>query len=81
MNIVEYTEFLVKNLVNDPELVKVEAFDSDEDTKILEVIVPEDQMKFVIGKGGINAKAIRTMVNAYAYIHNLKKVKVNIDSY
>lgn len=81
MNIVEYTDFLVKSLVDDPELIKVDAFDSDENTKIIEVIVPEDQMKFVIGKNGKNAQALRTMVNAFAYIHGMKKVRVNIDSY
>ena len=31
MNIVEYTDFLVKSLVNDPDLVKVESFESDEE--------------------------------------------------
>ena len=81
MDIVEYTDFLVKSLVDDPELVKVDAFDSDENTKIIEIVVPEDQMKFVIGKGGKNALALRKMVNAYAYIHGMKKVRVNIDAY
>lgn len=81
MNIIEYTDFLVKSLVNDPELVKVDSFDSDEDTKIIEIVVPEDQMKYVIGKSGKNASALRTLVNAYAYIHGMKKVKINIDAY
>ena len=53
MNIVEYTEYLVKSLVEDPEMIKVEEFMEDE-TKIIEVMVPEDQMKYVIGKGGKN---------------------------
>ena len=35
MNIVEFTDFLVKSLVKEPDLVKVEAFDSDEDTQII----------------------------------------------
>lgn len=81
MDIVEYTDFLVKSLVDDPDLVKVDAFDSDENTKIIEIIVPDNQMKFVIGKSGKNAQALRTMINAFAYIHGMKKVKVNIDSY
>ncbi len=81
MNIVEYTDYLVKSLVNDPELVKVDSFDSDENTKIIEIVVPEDQMKYVIGKSGKNASALRTLVNAYAYVHGMKKVKINIDAY
>ena len=57
MNIVEYTEYLVKSLVEDPEMIKVEEFMEDE-TKIIEVMVPEDQMKYVIGKGGKNAREL-----------------------
>lgn len=81
MNIVEYTDMLVKSLVSDPELVKVDAFDADEDSKIIEVVVPEAEMKYIIGKNGKNAQAIRTLVNAFAYIHGMKKVRINIDSY
>lgn len=81
MTIVEYAEFLVKSIVTDPDLVKVEAFDSDEESTIIEIIVPEDQMKSVIGRNGNNAHALRVLINAYAYIHNMKRVKVNIDAY
>lgn len=80
MNIVEYTEYLVKSLVEDPEMIKVEEFMEDE-TKIIEVMVPEDQMKYVIGKGGKNAHALRTLVYAYAYIHKMHKIKLNIESF
>ena len=38
MDIVKYTEFLVSSLVDDPEMVKVEMFDEDENTKIIEVM-------------------------------------------
>ena len=62
MDIVKYTEFLVSSLVDDPEMVKVEMFDEDENTKIIEVMVPENQMKYVIGKSGKNAHALRTFI-------------------
>ena len=52
MNIVEFTDFLVKSLVKEPELVKVESFDSDEDAQIIEIIVPESEMKNIIGRNG-----------------------------
>ena len=81
MDIVEYTDFLVKSLVNDPDLVKVESFDSDEETKIIEIIVPDADAKYVIGKNGKNATALRTLIQAFAYIHGMKKVKINIDAY
>ena len=81
MNIVEYTEFLVKSLVKDPDLVKVECFDSDEDTKIIEIIVPNSEMKTIIGKNGKNASALRTIIQAFALVKGMNKVKINIDAY
>ena len=81
MDIVKYTEFLVSSLVDDPELVKVEMFDEDENTKIIEVMVPENQMKYVIGKSGKNAHALRTLINAFAYIHKMNRVKINISAF
>lgn len=81
MDIVKYTEFLVSSLVDDPEMVKVEIFDEDENTKIIEVMVPENQMKYVIGKSGKNAHALRTLINAFAYIHKMNRVKINISAF
>jgi predicted RNA-binding protein YlqC (UPF0109 family) len=81
MDIVKYTEFLVSSLVDDPEMVKVEMFDEDENTKIIEVMVPENEMKYVIGKSGKNAHALRTLINAFAYIHKMNRVKINISAF
>ena len=81
MSIVEYTDFLVKSLVSEPDLVKVDFFDADEDTKILEIIVPEADMKLIIGKNCKNASAIRTLIQAFAFIHKMPKVRINIDAY
>ncbi len=81
MTIVEFTDFLVKALVKEPELVKVEAFDSDEDTQIIEIIVPESEMKNIIGKNGKNASSLRTVIQAFALAKGLNKVKINIDAY
>ena len=58
MDIVKYTEFLVSSLVDDPEMVKVEMFDEDENTKIIEVMVPENQMKYVIHMRNFQLKQI-----------------------
>ena len=81
MDIVKYTEFLVSSLVDDPEMVKVEMFGEGENTKIIEVMVPENQMKYVIGKSGKNAHALRTLINAFAYIHKMNRVKINISAF
>lgn len=81
MNIVEYAEFIVKGIVKSPEMVKVSSFKGDEDTTILEIMVPETEVGSVIGRDGVMAKSLRTMIQAYSYIHQEGKVKINIDSF
>ena len=80
MNLVELTEFIVKNLVTDPESVSVKHIQSEEYYILIEVIVSNDDMKCVIGKSGKIANAIRTIIQASSYANNEKKVKINIDS-
>lgn len=81
MNIVEYAEFLIKNIVKNPEMVKVQLFESDEEDPIVEIIVHNDDMGAVIGKGGKMATSIRTIIQAYAFLNEMPKVKINIDSF
>lgn len=81
MNIVEFTEDLVKSIVKEPDMVKVKSFGGEEDSVILEIIVHEDDMGAVIGRGGKMASAIRTIVQAFAYVNDNKRVKINIDSF
>lgn len=80
MGIVEFAEFLVKELVTKPDLVSVKEFEEDE-YKIIQILVSEDDISKVIGKEGCNINAIRTLIQSSAYINNDKKVKVNIDSF
>ena len=80
MNIVEYAEFLVKSLVSDPDMVKAEEIKEDDITTIV-VMVPDKDMKYVIGKAGKNAQALRRLVYAYAYVHKIHKIKLNIESF
>ena len=81
MDIKEFTEYLVKSIVSEPDMVKVSEFGGEDDAIILEVIVTDSDRGVVIGKGGRTAKAIRTLVQAHAYLKGLKKVKINIDSF
>lgn len=81
MKLVELTEFLVKSVVSDPDMVSVKQFEDDEDYIIIQVLVDDSVIGSVIGKKGIIANAIRTIVQASAYANGLKKVKVNIDSF
>ena len=79
--LIEFTETLVKGLVKEPDMVSIQEFSSDDETIMLEIIVHESDMGAVIGRGGKMSGAIRTMVQAYGYIHELKKIKINIDSF
>ncbi len=81
MDIVEYTLFLVKSITENSDMVKVKEIGQDEESIHLEVLVKESDMGVVIGKSGKNAQSIRTLVQAYSYLHDKKKVFINIDSF
>ena len=81
MNLVELTEFLVKSVVTDPDMVSVKQFEDDEDYITIQVLVDDSVIGSVIGKQGVIANAIRTIVQASSYANGLKKVKINIDSF
>ena len=81
MNSVEFTEYLVKELATKPDLVSVKSFDDDEETTTIQVLVSEEDISSIIGKGGTVINAIRTIVQSSAYINNQKKVKINVDSF
>ena len=81
MSIVEYAEFLVKGICKEPDLVKVSSYDGEEEITILDILIPEDAMGSVIGKSGRNANALRTLIQAYAYVNKTGKLKINIDSF
>ncbi len=82
MNLVELTEFLIKSLVVNNEEVSVKEFESDdENTILIQVLVSQDDMGRIIGKGGKIANAVRTLVQANSYMKENKKVKINIDSF
>lgn len=78
MDLVELTKYLVTNLVKNPESVSVSISDGSE--KIIEVVVAEEDMATVIGRGGKVANSIRNIVQASAYINDLGRVRVNISA-
>lgn len=80
MNLVEFSEMIVKKLVKEPDFVKVQQFDSEDET-VIEIVVAEDDMGRVIGKRGKIANSIKSLVQAKAYNDGNNKVKVNIDSF
>lgn len=81
MKLIELTETIIKKIVNDPDRVSVKEFESDDDTILIEVMIPADEMSKVIGRGGIVINSIRTIVQASAHLDENKKVNINVSSY
>jgi uncharacterized protein len=61
----EVLEYIARNLVDDPESVRVsESTEGDGAVVVLRLSVAPDDMGKVIGKGGRTARAIRKVVQA-----------------
>lgn len=62
----ELLEYLARALVDDPDAVRVESFDEDDGSIVLELSVGEEDYGQVIGRGGRTANALRTVLKAAA---------------
>lgn len=81
MKLVELTKTIIEKIVEDKETVSVKQFESDDDTILIEVMLPDNEMPRVIGKNGSVINAIRTIVQASSHLEDNKKVSINVDSY
>ncbi|RGY34585.1 KH domain-containing protein [Collinsella sp. OF02-10] len=63
--IADLVEYLVVQIVDDPDSVSLEVIDGD-DASMIEVSVAEDDVAKVIGRRGRTIKAIRTLARALA---------------
>jgi predicted RNA-binding protein YlqC (UPF0109 family) len=73
----ELLEYLARELVDEPGEVKVEEFEEDDGTLVLELSVGEDDYGKVIGRGGRTANALRLVVKAAA-VKEDRRVLVDI---
>ena len=69
--------YLVSSLVEKPDAVKVEEFEEDDGTLVLELSVAQEDYGKVIGRGGRTANAIRNVVKAAA-VREDRKILVDI---
>ena len=82
MDLVELTKEIVLSLCSDKDSVNVKEFESDDDkTVLIEVMVSEEDYGKVIGKGGHNINAIRTLVQATSYLKDNKRVRINVEKF
>lgn len=59
----EIVEYIVKNLVQTPDEVKVSSYE-DGDIIVIHVVVNEDELGKVIGKNGRIAQSIRAIIRS-----------------
>jgi predicted RNA-binding protein YlqC (UPF0109 family) len=69
--------YLASSLVEQPGEVKVEEFEEDDGTLVLELSVAQEDYGKVIGRGGRTAQALRAVVKAAAVKDN-RRVLVDI---
>jgi uncharacterized protein len=73
----EFIEFIAKNLVDEPDAVRVD--ETVEDNKVtLRLHVAKSDLGKVIGKQGRTAKSMRTLLTAVSAKHN-KSGQLEID--
>lgn len=81
MDLVAFTDYLVKGLVKNTDMVSVKKFEDDEEFMTIQILVSDEDMGALIGKNGNTINAIRTLIQSSAYINHEKKVKINVDSF
>jgi predicted RNA-binding protein YlqC (UPF0109 family) len=60
----ELLEYLARQLVDEPDAVRVEQVEEGDDTLLLRLHVAQDDLGKVIGRQGRIARALRTVVRA-----------------
>ena len=82
MDYVALTERLIKALAKDSEAVTVKEFPSEDPKKVeIEVLVSESDLPRVIGKGGRNINAVRTILKASSSLNDHKYININVESF
>ena len=82
MDLIALTEEIVKSLALNKDSVSVKEFPTDNEGEILiQVMIDNEDMGRVIGKGGKCANAIRTLVQASSALKDNKYVKIDIDKF
>lgn len=73
----ELLRYLARALVDDPDGVRVDSFEEDDGTLVLELEVSDDDVGQVIGRGGRTINALRAVVRAAA-VKDGRRVLVDV---
>lgn len=73
----ELLEYLARQLVEEPDAVKVDRFEEEDGTVVLELAVGSDDYGRIIGRRGRTANALRTVIKASA-VRREQRVLVDI---
>ena len=80
MNLVELTEFLVKSVSKNPDMVSVKQFEND-GSNVIQILVDKEDISSMIGKNGVIIGSIRNIINLAAYNKHEDSVKIYIDTF
>lgn len=73
----ELLRFLARALVDNPDDVRVESFEEDDGTVVLELEVAQEDVGQVIGRGGRTINALRALIRAGA-VKDGRRVLVDV---
>ena len=73
----ELLRYLARALVDHPDDVRVESFEEDDGTLVLELEVADDDVGQVIGRGGRTINALRALIRASA-VKDGRRVLVDV---
>lgn len=80
MSVIDFIYMLIRNLVSEPDMVRVKKFETGEGD-IIEILVSEKDIGKVIGVNGRIARALKIIIQVKAYEQGLSNLRVNIDSF
>lgn len=73
----ELLHYIISQIVSDPSTVKIETQEEDKDNIVFMLNLPEEERGVVIGKGGMNIRAIRNILSIIAKREN-KRVYIKV---
>ncbi len=73
----ELLHYIISKIVTDPSTVKIEVKEEDSDTIVFMLDLPEEERGVIIGKAGMNIRAIRNILSIIAKREN-KRVYIKV---